>query len=184
MFTKNAIAKAAIVGNAATRSCGAHVPQRRRRLGLPSKPVVPPLSVFASLVAPFAAGVAASNAGCVVTHALRRHAECPLFLQWLRWLIRSGRVRFRLGLDESFAELLAGLEARIAFGRDGDGFAGPRITALALLLLLHDEAAKSAQIYALVCLERIRNGSENGLKYRFDLGLFPASLRRHYVNQL
>src|SRR5580700_3612124 len=98
-----------------------------------------------------------------------------LFLRWLRGLVRSGRGRFRLGLDEFFVQLLAGLEARVAPGRDGDGLAGPRITALALLLLLHDEATKSAQIYALVCLECFCNGSENGLNHRFDLSLFPAS---------
>jgi hypothetical protein len=75
---------------------------------------------------------------------------------WKRWALkavdplfeRQGagtfRALFRLRLDEFFGELLAGLEARIALGRDGDGLAGSRITALALLLLLHHEAAKSA----------------------------------------
>jgi hypothetical protein len=50
--------------------------------------------------------------------------------------------------------------------------------------LLHDETTKAAQIYALVCLKRLCNSSENGLNYRFDRNLFPASLRRHHVNQL
>src|ERR1017187_593507 len=101
-----------------------------------------------------------------------------------RRVIRSGRPVFTLALDECLAEFLAGLEPRIALGRYRDGLARPRITPLPLLLLLHGEATKSAQIDPLVCLERFGNGSKNGLKYRFDLRLFSPSLRRHGVNQL
>jgi hypothetical protein len=90
----------------------------------------------------------------------------------------------RLGLDEGGAELLAGLEGRIALGRDREDLASPWITALAFLPFLNDEATKSAKIYALVFVERFGNGAEDGLKNYFDLGLFPANLHRHYVNQL
>jgi hypothetical protein len=75
----------------------------------------------------------------------RRSLRAVGFERW-RWLFRSGFAQFRLGLNEFFAELAAGLEARIALRHDGDDLTGPRITALALLLLLHDEAAKPAQI--------------------------------------
>ena len=99
-------------------------------------------------------------------------------------MIQLGQAGFSLGFDESLAEFLAGLEARIALGRYRDGLPSSRITALPLLLILHDEATKSAQINALVCMERFGNGSKNGLKYGFDLRLLSSSLRRHGVNQL
>ena len=41
---------------------------------------------------------------------------------------------------------------------------------------------KSTKIHVLVFVERFGNGAEDGLKYYFDLGLFPANLHRHYVN--
>jgi len=99
-------------------------------------------------------------------------------------LVRLGRAAFSLGGIESFAEFLAGLEAGIALGLYRDGLPSPRITALPLLLLLYDEATKSAQIDTLVCLECLGNGLENGLKYCFDLRLFATGLRRHCVDQL
>jgi hypothetical protein len=98
--------------------------------------------------------------------------------------IQLGQAGFTLSLDECFAEFLAGLEARIALGGYRDGLASPRITSLPLLLLLHDEATKSAQINALVCVERFGNGSKNGLKYGFDLRLFATGFRRHCFDQL
>jgi hypothetical protein len=68
----------------------------------------------------------------------------------------------RLGLDEGVAEFFAGPETRIALGRDRDGLASPRITALALLLFLNNEATKSTKIYALVFVERF--GVSAGLR--------------------
>lgn len=83
-------------------------------------------------------------------------------------VIRLGRAGYSIRLDESFAEFLAGLEARAALGRYRDGLPSPRITALSLLLLLHDKATKSAQIDALVCLKCFGNRFQNGLQYCFD----------------
>ena len=47
-------------------------------------------------------------------------------------VIRLGRAGYTIRLDESFAEFLAGLEARIAVGRYRDGLPSPRIAALSL----------------------------------------------------
>src|ERR1035438_6655328 len=52
------------------------------------------------------------------------------------------RRRSRLALCQLFRQFLAGLEARIPSCSDGDGFPGARVAALALLPLLHHEAAK------------------------------------------
>jgi len=67
-------------------------------------------------------------------------------------------------LNKCFAEFLAGLEARVALGSYRDGLASPRITALPLLLLLHNEAAKPAQIDTFVCLQRFGDASKKGLR--------------------
>src|ERR1039458_1668637 len=55
-----------------------------------------------------------------------------------------GHFRRRRGLvlRQLFRQFLAGLEARIPFCRDGDGLPGTRVAALALLPVLHHEAAK------------------------------------------
>src|ERR1039457_6590186 len=55
------------------------------------------------------------------------------------------RRRSRLAVSQLFRQFLAGLEARIPLGGDGDGFPGARVAALAFLPVFHHEAAKPAQ---------------------------------------
>src|ERR1019366_3652776 len=59
---------------------------------------------------------------------------------------RRGLFRGRRGLvlRQLFRQFVAGLEARIPFGGDGDGLPGTRVAALAFLPVFHDEAAKTA----------------------------------------
>src|ERR1039457_129144 len=70
------------------------------------------------------------------------------------------RRRSRLDVRQLFRQFLAGLEACIPFGGDGDGLPGARVAALALLPFFHYEAAEPTQVHPLVCLERFRDRSE------------------------
>src|ERR1017187_918848 len=105
---------------------------------------------------------------------------------WGHFRGRRGHFRrwSRLPLRQLFRQFLAGLEARIPFGGDGDGLPCARVAALALLPLLHDEAAKPAQIHPFVCLERFRNHRQNRVHCRFNLGLLQFSLGCYLLNQL
>src|ERR1035438_7646421 len=81
------------------------------------------------------------------------------------------RRRSRLAVSQLLRQFLAGLETRIPFGGDGDGLPGARVAALALLPLFQHEAAKSAQVHPLVCLERFRDQVQNRVHCHFNLGL-------------
>src|ERR1019366_4755290 len=67
------------------------------------------------------------------------------------------RRRSRFDLRQLFRQFLAGLETRIPFCRDDDGLPGARVAALPLLPVFHHEAAKPAQVYPFVRLERFRD---------------------------
>src|ERR1035437_7180828 len=82
------------------------------------------------------------------------------------------RRRSRLAVSQLFRQFLAGLEARIPFCGDGNGLPGARVAALALLPVFHHEAAKPAQVYPFVCLERLCDLVQNRVHCDFDLGLF------------
>src|ERR1017187_5053343 len=76
------------------------------------------------------------------------------------------RDRWGLMLRQLFRQFLAGLEARIPFCGNGDGLASARVAALALLPLFHHEAAKTAQVYPFVCLERLRDHRQDRVQDR------------------
>src|ERR1019366_5192707 len=92
------------------------------------------------------------------------------------------RRRSRLAVSQLFRQFLAGLEARIPFCRYGDGLPCARVAALALLPLFHHEAAKSAQVYPFVYLERFRDHRQDRVHCRFSLGLLQFSLGRDLLN--
>src|ERR1035441_3286317 len=94
------------------------------------------------------------------------------------------RRRSRLAFCQLLRQFLAGLEARIPFCRDGDGLPGARVAALALLPLFHHEAAKPAQVYPFVCLERFRDHRQDSVHCHFNLGLLQFSLGGDLLNQL
>src|ERR1039458_1313180 len=94
------------------------------------------------------------------------------------------RRRSRLALSELFRQLLAGLEARMPFCGNGDGLPGARVAALALLPLFHHEAAKPAQVYPLICLERFRDYRQDRVHCHLNLGLLQFSLGGDLRNQL
>src|ERR1035438_3482489 len=94
------------------------------------------------------------------------------------------RRRSLLALSELFRQLLAGLEARMPFCGDGDCLPGARVAALALLPLFHHEAAKPAQVYPLVCLERFRDHRQDRVHCHLNLGLLQFSLGGDLLNQL
>src|ERR1035437_9469985 len=82
------------------------------------------------------------------------------------------RRRSLLALSQLLRQFFAGLEARIPFGGDGDDLPGTRVAALALLPVFHHEAAKPAQVYPFVCLERFRDRRQDRVHCHFNLGLF------------
>src|ERR1017187_3388495 len=94
------------------------------------------------------------------------------------------RRRSRLALRQLFHQFLAGLEARIPFCGDGDGFPGARVAALALLPLFHHEAAKPPQVYPFVCLERFRDHRQDRVHCHFNLGLLQLDRGCDLLNQL
>src|ERR1039458_4782018 len=75
----------------------------------------------------------------------------PIFRMASFCLFRRRRGLFRdrrgLVLRQLFRQFLAGLEACIPFGGDGDGLPGARVAALALLPFFHYEAAEPTQVY-------------------------------------
>src|ERR1035437_10774852 len=81
-----------------------------------------------------------------LTSAKRHLYPVPVFPLLSNGLFRGRRGLFRrrssLDLRQLFRQFLAGIEARIPFCRDGDGLPGTRVAALALLPVLHHEAAK------------------------------------------
>src|ERR1017187_1397006 len=95
-----------------------------------------------------------------LTSAKQHLHPAPIFRMASNGLFRGRRGLFRdrwgLALSQLFSEFLAGLEARTPFCGDGDGLPGAGVAALALLPLFHYKAAKSAQVYPFVCLERFR----------------------------
>src|ERR1035437_311638 len=105
----------------------------------------------------------------------------PIFPQasWSHFWRRS-----RLALRQLVRQFLAGLEARIPFCGDGDGLPSARVAALALLPLFHHEAAKPAQVYPFVCLERFRDHIQDRVHCRFNFGLLQFGLGRDLLNQL
>src|ERR1039458_85880 len=91
------------------------------------------------------------------------------------------RRRSRLALSQLFRQFLAGLEARTPFCGDGDGLPGARVAALALLPVFHDEAAKSAQVHPLVCLERFRDQVQDRVHcHLHPAPSFPLALWGHF----
>src|ERR1035438_5974719 len=94
------------------------------------------------------------------------------------------RRRSRLAVSQLFRQFLAGLEACIPFCGDDDGLPGARVAALALLPVFHDEAAKSAQVHPLVCLERFRDHRQDRVHCYFNLRLLQFGLGGDLLNQL
>src|ERR1019366_1585394 len=82
----------------------------------------------------------------------------------------SLRRRSRLAVSQLLSQFFAGLETRIPFCGDGDGLSGVRVAALPLLPVFHHEAAKPAQVYSFVCLERFRDHRQNRVHCRFNFG--------------
>src|ERR1035437_7929504 len=104
-----------------------------------------------------------------LTSAKRHLHPAPIFPVALYGHFRR---RSRLALSQLFRQFLAWLEARIPFCGDDDGLPGARVAALPLLPLFHHEAAKPAQVYPFVRLERIRDHRQDRVHCRFGLGLF------------
>src|ERR1035437_2346959 len=94
------------------------------------------------------------------------------------------RCRSRLAVSQLFRQFLAGFETRIPFGGDGDGLPGARVAALALHPVFHDEAAKPAQVYPFVCLERFRDHRQDRVHCYFNLRLLQFGLGGDLLNQL
>src|ERR1035437_3088225 len=89
-----------------------------------------------------------------------------------------------LAVSRLLRHFFAGLEAGIASCRYGDGLPGAGVAALALLPVFHDEAAKPAQVYPFVCLERFRDHHQDRVHGYFNLGLLQFSLGGDFLNQL
>src|ERR1039458_2549835 len=85
---------------------------------------------------------------CSITSANCHLHPAPILAVASFCLFRGRRGLFRdrrgLVLRQLFRQFLAGLEARIPFGGDGDGLPGARVAALALLPLLHHEADRKS----------------------------------------
>src|ERR1035437_4283568 len=109
------------------------------------------------------------------------HLEPASILPLALWGLRRWS---RIALSQPFRQFLAGLETRIPFCGDGDGLPSARVAALALLPLFHHEAAKPAQVYPFVRLERFRNHRQDRVHCHFNLGLLHFSLGGDLLNQL
>src|ERR1017187_8414663 len=123
-----------------------------------------------------------------LTSAKQHLHPAPILRMASNGLFRGRRGLFRdrwgLLLRQLFRQFLAGFETRTPFCRYDDGLPSARVATLALFPVLHHEAAKPAQVYPFVCLERSRDHRQDRVHCHFNFGHLQFSLGRYLLNQL